>query len=62
VDRSFDGVKKGKAPGTIEFVALEQRMRLNERNGGDAAGPQRRLRVVCNVAVARPVCTARISE
>jgi hypothetical protein len=62
VDRSFDGVKKGKAPGTIEFVALEQRMRLNERNGGDAAGPQQRLRVVCNVAVARPVCTARISE
>lgn len=62
VDRSFDSVKKGKAPGTIEFVALEQRMRLNERNGGDAAGPQQRLRVVCNVAVARPVCTARISE
>lgn len=62
VDRSFDGVKKGRAPGTIEFVALEQRMRLNQRNGGDPAGPERRLRVVCNVAGARPVCTARISE
>ena len=59
VDRSFDGVKKGKAPGTIEFVALEQRMRLNKQNGGDPAGPERRLRVVCNVAAARPVCDSR---
>jgi hypothetical protein len=59
VDRSFDGVKKGKAPGTIEFLALEQRMRPNDRNGGDPAGPERRLRVVCNVAAARPVCTAQ---
>jgi hypothetical protein len=61
VDRSFDDVKQGKA-GTIEFVAREQRMRLNEQNGGDPAGDERRLRVVCNVAAARPVCTARISE
>jgi hypothetical protein len=58
VDRSFEGVKKGKAPGTIEFVALEQRMRLNERNGGDPTGPKQRLRVVCNVVAARPLCRA----
>jgi hypothetical protein len=46
VDRSFDAVKKSSAPGTIEFVALEQRMRLNDRTGGDPSGPERRLRVV----------------
>jgi hypothetical protein len=59
VDRSFDGVKKGRAPGTIEFVAVEQRMRLNPPDRGDPAGPEQRLRVVCNVAGARPVCTAQ---
>jgi hypothetical protein len=59
IDRSFTDMKRGKAAGTIEFVAIEQRIRLNERNGGDPAGPEQRMRVVCNVAGARPVCTAQ---
>lgn len=59
VDRSLTDVKKGAAPGTIEFVAVEQRIQLNERNGGDPAGPAERLRIVCNLAGARPVCSSR---
>jgi hypothetical protein len=59
IDRSFTDMKRGKAAGTIEFVAIEQRIRQNERSGGDPAGPEQRLRVVCNVAGARTVCTAQ---
>jgi hypothetical protein len=55
VDRSFAEVKRGKAFGTIEFVAVEQRTRVTRDNRGEAAGPERRLRVVCNVAAGRPV-------
>ena len=59
MDRSITDVKNGKVTGTIEFMATEQRIRLNERNGGDPEGPERRLRVICNVAGVRPVCTGQ---
>jgi hypothetical protein len=62
MDRSFTDVKKGTAPGTIEFVAIEQRMRLNPQNSADPAGPVQRRLVVCNVASVRPVCRSWISE
>jgi hypothetical protein len=59
VDRSIAGVKIGKAPGTIEFVAVERRMRVNRENRGEAAGPEKRLHVVCRVAVSPVVCDWR---
>jgi hypothetical protein len=51
VNRSFDGVRKGKAPGTIEFIALERWMRLNERNG---ANPRARSSASASAATSRP--------
>lgn len=62
LDRSISGLKKGSAPGTIEFGAVEQPVRVNRDNRGEAAGPERRLRVVCRVAVSPVVCAPGISE
>ncbi len=59
MDRSFIGIKKGKAPATIEFVAIEQHMRLNRQNGGEAAAPEQLRLVTCNVAARPPVCDSR---
>lgn len=61
IDRSITEVKYGRV-GTIEFVALEQRMRLDSRQVASPAGPERRRHVVCNVALVRPACTVRTSE
>jgi hypothetical protein len=59
IDRSFSDVKKGHAPGTIEFVAVEQRIRLDSRNTPKPAGPERRLRIVCTVNAGPPICESR---
>lgn len=59
MNRSIAEVKKGTAPGTIEFVATEQPMRVTPQNSGEAAGPEQRLRVVCNVSGSRPTCDSR---
>jgi hypothetical protein len=59
VDRSFSELKKGIAAGTIAFVAVVQRMQLNEHNAGEAAGPQERYLVTCNVQSSRPPCRQR---
>jgi hypothetical protein len=59
IDRSFSDVKKSKAPGTIEFVAVEQWRRLTPDNRSEPEGPERRLHVVCNVAVSPPRCESR---
>ena len=64
MDRSVTDVRKGKAPGTIEFVAVEQRMR-QVRSSGEPAGPERRLRIVCDVAASAVGCTsskARVAQ
>ena len=64
MDRSVTDVVKGKARGTIEFVAVEQRMR-QIRSSGEPAGPERRLRIVCNVAASAVGCTsseARVAQ
>jgi hypothetical protein len=50
VDRSFSAFKKGAAPGTIEFQAVVQKMRLNDQQAPVPAGPEERLLVVCHVA------------
>jgi hypothetical protein len=60
--RSISDVEKGKTPGTIEFVAIEQPMEVTRDNRGEPAARERRLRVVCDVAGARPACTARTNE
>jgi hypothetical protein len=59
MDRSVTDVTKGKAPGTIEFGAVEQRRRLTPDNRSQPAGPERRLRVVCDVAASPARCEAR---
>jgi hypothetical protein len=59
VDRSFSELKKGTAAGTIAFVAVVQQMQLNEHNAGEAAGPQERYLVTCNVQSSRPTCRQR---
>ena len=59
MDRSVADVTKGKAPGTIEFDAVEQRRRLTPDNRSEPVGPERRLHVVCTVAGVRPTCAAR---
>jgi hypothetical protein len=56
VDRSISEVKKGKAPGTIEFIAVVQRMRLNEHQIAEDAGPERRFLVSCNLQSSTPTC------
>jgi len=45
--------------GTVEFVAVEQPMRLNENNGGEPAGEAERHLIVCRIAVSPPVCEHR---
>jgi hypothetical protein len=60
VDRSFSDLKKGRAPGTIEFIAVVQKMRLNQQNGGDPAGPEQRFRVNCDLLA--QVCRERIQD
>lgn len=62
VDRSFSNVQKGTAAGTIEFVAVVQQMRLNEHNAGEAAGPQERYLVTCNVQSSTPPCRQRLAS
>jgi hypothetical protein len=59
MDRSFVGVKKGKAVGTIEFIAIEQHMRLNRQNAGEPAAPEQRRLLVCHVAASPVVCDSR---
>jgi hypothetical protein len=59
VDRSFADVKTGTAAGTVEFVAVEQPIRLNQANGGEPAGEKQRQLVACRVAVSPAVCEQR---
>jgi hypothetical protein len=59
MDRSFTNVKKGKTPGTIELVVVEQRMRQTRDSRSEPAGRERRLLVVCNVGKNRPACASR---
>ena len=59
VDRSIDGVVRGRMPGTIEFVAVIQHMRLNARQVAEPATTRQRRRIVCNVTSAVPSCTSR---
>ena len=60
VDRSFSELKKGKAPDTIDFIAVVQKMRLNQQNGGDHAGPEQRFLVTCDLHSA--TCRERIQD
>lgn len=62
MDRSFTNVKKGRAAGTIEIAVVEQRMRIDSHNVGEAAAPEQRLLVVCSVSGSRPACSSRISD
>jgi len=55
IDRSITDVKNGRV-GTIEFVAVEQRMRLDRQQVASPAGPERRLHIVCTLTGPRPVC------
>jgi hypothetical protein len=59
MDRSVTDVTKGKASGTIEFETVEQQRRLTPDNRSEPAGPERRLRVVCNLAAGSPVCESQ---
>jgi hypothetical protein len=59
IDRSFSDVKKGQAPGTVEFVAIEQQMRLDSRNIAEPAAPEQRKVVVCSMTASPPVCDSR---
>jgi len=59
VDRSFAEVKMGKDAWTVEFVAIEQPMRLNQNDGGEPAGETERRLVVCRLAVSPAVCELR---
>ncbi len=61
VDRSFSELKKGTAAGTIAFVAVVQQMQLNEHNTGEAAGPQERYLVTCNVRSSTSTCRQRLA-
>ena len=62
IDRSITDMKNGKAPGTIEFVAVEQQMRIDNRNIAEPAAPERQLVVVCNIAARHPVCDTRARD
>ena len=59
MDRVISAVKLGKAPGTLEFQVVEQPMQVTRENRGEAAGPERRRLVVCNVDASPPVCDSR---
>jgi hypothetical protein len=52
-------MKNGKAPGSIEFVAVEQQMRIDNRNIAEPAGPEQRRVVVCTMTASPPVCKTR---
>jgi hypothetical protein len=60
MDRYVTDVTKGKAPGTIEFGAVEQRIR-QIRSSAEPVGPERRLHVVCNVGASPARCAARVT-
>jgi hypothetical protein len=60
VDRSLSDLKKGKVAGTLEFIAVVQKMRLNQQNGGDPAGPEQRFLVTCDLRSA--TCRERIQD
>ena len=62
IDRSITDMKKGNAPGTIEFVAIEQQMRLDSRNIAEPAAPGQRKVVVCSMAASPPVCDSRAAR
>jgi hypothetical protein len=59
VDRSVLDVKSGSAGGTVEFVAIEQPIRLNKENGGEPDGDKQPRLVVCRVTVSPAVCEHR---
>jgi hypothetical protein len=56
VDRTIDEVRTADQPGTVAFVATEQRIRLVS-NGGVPEGAERRLSVTCNLDTVR--CTSK---
>lgn len=56
VDRTIDEVRIVDQPGTVAFVATEQRIRLTP-TGGVPEGPERRLSVTCNLDTVR--CTSK---
>jgi hypothetical protein len=60
IDRTIDEVRMADQPGTVAFMATEQRIRLVS-NGGVPEGAGRRLSVTCNLDTVR--CTSRpVSE
>jgi len=59
VDRSFDQVRTGREAGTIEFLAVSQRMRLNPHQEAEPTAPEERAFVTCNVAQLVPICRTR---
>ena len=58
IDRAIGTVKQGSKRNTIEFEAVEQRVRLNQDDRGVPASTQL-LTVVCNLASSPIVCSRK---
>ena len=58
IDRAIGTVKQGSKRNTIEFEAVEQRMRLNQDDRGVPASTQR-LTVVCDLASSPISCSRK---
>ena len=56
IDRWLSEPTKGASPGTIEFTATVQRMRLNQQQVAQPAGSEERFRVRCDVTANPPAC------
>jgi hypothetical protein len=59
IERSLSKPRNGKRPGTIEFTAIVQRMRLNSHQIAEPAAQEERYAVTCDLAVSPPSCKRR---